>query len=122
MGARFEYRDSGVHFEALDTPLVAPEDALDCGNSGTTLRLMIGQAARLNSPISLTGDASLRGRPNGDLLDLLKMGGVEVRSVRGAPRRGDRPPFAWAVRPGRPGFKPVRIECVVRFGVCRWRE
>ena len=85
MGARFECRDSGVHFEALDTPLVAPEDALDCGNSGTTLRLMIGQAARLNSPISLTGDASLRGRPNGDLLDLLKMGGVVVRSVEARP-------------------------------------
>jgi 3-phosphoshikimate 1-carboxyvinyltransferase len=41
----------------------APADALDCGNSGTTARLMLGWLASRPFAATLTGDASLRGRP-----------------------------------------------------------
>ena len=41
-----------------------PEDILDCGNSGTTMRLMLGLlAGRAGRHFVLTGDASLRRRP-----------------------------------------------------------
>ncbi|MEB3172566.1 MAG: 3-phosphoshikimate 1-carboxyvinyltransferase [Cyanobacteriota bacterium] len=41
-----------------------PGDVLDCGNSGTTMRLMLGLlAGRVGRHFVLTGDASLRGRP-----------------------------------------------------------
>jgi 3-phosphoshikimate 1-carboxyvinyltransferase len=56
---------------------------LDCGNSGTTLRLLCGQAARSGQPVTLSGDASLRRRPNAPLLDALGQLGVEVVSDGG---------------------------------------
>lgn len=41
-----------------------PEDVLDCGNSGTTMRLMLGLlAGRAGRHFVLTGDGSLRRRP-----------------------------------------------------------
>jgi 3-phosphoshikimate 1-carboxyvinyltransferase len=40
-----------------------PSDQLDCGNSGTTARLLMGVLAGQPFRAVLTGDASLRGRP-----------------------------------------------------------
>jgi len=40
-----------------------PEAELDCGNSGTTARLMMGLLASRPFAATLTGDDSLRGRP-----------------------------------------------------------
>lgn len=40
-----------------------PERALDCGNSGTTTRLLLGLLAGHRFEATLTGDASLRSRP-----------------------------------------------------------
>ena len=41
----------------------APAGTLDCGNSGTTTRLLLGLLAGHRFPATLTGDASLRRRP-----------------------------------------------------------
>lgn len=41
----------------------SPDAELDCGNSGTTARLLLGLLAGLPVEARLTGDASLRGRP-----------------------------------------------------------
>ncbi|MGK7311113.1 MAG: 3-phosphoshikimate 1-carboxyvinyltransferase [Candidatus Longimicrobiales bacterium M2_2A_002] len=43
--------------------LRSPDAALDCGNSGTTARLLLGALAGSHAEAVLTGDASLRGRP-----------------------------------------------------------
>jgi 3-phosphoshikimate 1-carboxyvinyltransferase len=40
-----------------------PERILDCGNSGTTTRLLLGLLAAHRFPATLTGDSSLRRRP-----------------------------------------------------------
>ena len=40
-----------------------PEGAIDCGNSGTTVRLLMGVLAPWNITVELTGDSSLRRRP-----------------------------------------------------------
>jgi 3-phosphoshikimate 1-carboxyvinyltransferase len=41
----------------------SPEQPIDCGNSGTAARLMIGAAAGLPIRATFTGDESLRSRP-----------------------------------------------------------
>lgn len=41
----------------------APDGALDCGNSGTTARLLLGALAGCPLEAVVTGDASLRARP-----------------------------------------------------------
>ena len=43
--------------------LRAPDGVLDCGNSGTTARLLLGLLAGHRFAATLTGDASLRRRP-----------------------------------------------------------
>jgi len=40
-----------------------PDDVVDCGNSGTGVRLIMGAAAGFDLAATFTGDASLRGRP-----------------------------------------------------------
>src|SRR5262245_19112929 len=40
-----------------------PAGPLDCGNSGTTMRLLAGLLAGLPFPVTLTGDQSLSRRP-----------------------------------------------------------
>jgi 3-phosphoshikimate 1-carboxyvinyltransferase len=58
--------------------LAAPADGLlDCGNSGTTLRLMSGVLAGLPLTAVLDGDDSLRGRPVARIIEPLRsMGAV----------------------------------------------
>jgi 3-phosphoshikimate 1-carboxyvinyltransferase len=43
--------------------LAEPADVVDCGNSGTGVRLIMGAAAGYDLTATFTGDASLRGRP-----------------------------------------------------------
>lgn len=82
LGARFVVEDDGsVVFSPAR--LRAGSGTLDCGNSGTTLRLMVGQAAVLGGRVTLSGDGSLRSRPNGALLDALAALGARVGSVDG---------------------------------------
>jgi 3-phosphoshikimate 1-carboxyvinyltransferase len=45
--------------------LQSPKRTLDCGNSGTTVRLLMGILAGQNISATLTGDASLQRRPMG---------------------------------------------------------
>ena len=42
-----------------------PEDVIDCGNSGTGVRLIMGTMATTPITATFTGDASLRKRPMG---------------------------------------------------------
>ena len=56
--------------------LQAPSDALDLGNSGTSIRLLSGLLAGQLFDTRLTGDISLCGRPMGRIITpLLAMGG-----------------------------------------------
>jgi len=60
----------------------APEDVIDCLNSGTTLRLLSAIASLAPGTSVLTGDASLRKRPMKPLLDALAQLGVRAESTR----------------------------------------
>lgn len=63
----------------------APEGVLDCGNSGTTMRLLSGLIASRPLTATLAGDASLSRRPMGRIAEPLRLMGARVE--------GDRPPI-----------------------------
>lgn len=57
-----------------------PLDVLDARNSGTTARLISGILAPLKFPSRLTGDASLRKRPMGRVIEPLRLMGAHIES------------------------------------------
>jgi len=72
-----------------------PAHALDLGNAGTGMRLLAGLLAGQPFDSVLTGDASLRSRPMGRIIDpLARMGAVVEAS------KGGRPPLR--IRGGQP--------------------
>ena len=60
--------------------LKAPDQTLDVGNSGTTMRLLSGILAGQPFPSSLTGDASIRKRPMGRIITPLSQMGARIDS------------------------------------------
>ena len=55
-----------------------PEDVLDAGNSGTSLRVLLGVAAPVRGAFVFTGDASLRRRPMLRVVAPLRQMGAHV--------------------------------------------
>jgi 3-phosphoshikimate 1-carboxyvinyltransferase len=64
-----------------------PDDVIDCGNSGTSLRLLAGVLSGIPGLAVLTGDASLRKRPVRRVIDPLRRMGATLQA-----RDGDRVP------------------------------
>ena len=60
-----------------------PADKLDCGNSGTTLRLLTGLLSASNGAVILDGDESLRKRPMKRVIDPLRNMGAEIGVLSG---------------------------------------
>ncbi|ELY70557.1 3-phosphoshikimate 1-carboxyvinyltransferase [Natrinema versiforme] len=60
-----------------------PADIIDCANSGTTMRLVTAAAALADGTTVLTGDESLRSRPQGPLLEALVALDAAAESTRG---------------------------------------
>ena len=65
--------------------LRAPAAALDCGNSGTTLRLLTGILAGAGVEARLTGDASLSRRPMERVARPLRQLGARIETTEGHP-------------------------------------
>ena len=63
--------------------LSAPTERIDCGNSGTTLRLLSGLLAGRPFHSELDGDSSLRQRPMKRVIDPLSKMGARIRSCQG---------------------------------------
>ncbi len=60
-----------------------PADVIDCGNSGTGVRLIMGTMATTPISATFTGDASLRKRPMGRVTDPLSLFGTESFGRKG---------------------------------------
>jgi 3-phosphoshikimate 1-carboxyvinyltransferase len=60
-----------------------PSEPLDCGNSGTTMRLLSGVLAGQKFGSVLTGDESLRQRPMERIADPLKAMGARISLMEG---------------------------------------
>ncbi len=63
--------------------LSAPGSVLDCGNSGTTVRLLSGILAGQAFSSELTGDASIRKRPMGRVIRPLREMGAGISGCNG---------------------------------------
>lgn len=63
--------------------LSAPSGPLDCGNSGSTMRLLAGMLAGQTFTATLTGDESLQRRPMRRIIEPLQMMGARVSSLQG---------------------------------------
>lgn len=77
-----------------------PEDVIDCGNSGTGVRLIMGTMATSAMTATFTGDASLRKRPMGRVTEPLSEFGTRAYG-----RKGGRLPMTVV---GAPDAKGIR--------------
>jgi 3-phosphoshikimate 1-carboxyvinyltransferase len=59
-----------------------PEGTIDCGNSGTSLRLLMGAASGFLMQTTFDGDASLRSRPVDRVIQPLTDMGAQIRGDR----------------------------------------
>ena len=87
LGVGFAAEDGGVAVASGGVGAwSAPAGPLDCGNSGTTLRLMAGALSGQPYETTLTGDASLSKRPMDRLVEPLGvLGGSVKTSAAGTP-------------------------------------
>lgn len=85
LGVEVEFKDEKILIINSKNGIVAPKNGdfgdLDCGNSGTTMRLMSGILAGQNFNSILTGDASLSKRPMGRVIKPLELMGAEIISI-----------------------------------------
>ncbi len=65
--------------------LVASSAPLDCGNSGSTIRMLAGILASRDFKSELTGDESLRSRPMQRIIEPLEQMGAQIDSREGKP-------------------------------------
>lgn len=82
-------RQCGVHIDAHTTKdgvvytvhgtddFVEPTHELYCGNSGTTMRLLLGLFASFPMKVTVTGDASLQKRPMKRITHILEQLGIQ---------------------------------------------
>ena len=80
-GAKITRKDD-IEIEGVSGKPQTPEEVINVLNSGTTMRFCSAVASLTNGAV-LTGDASIRSRPNGPLLSALNDLGVNAFSVRG---------------------------------------
>lgn len=62
-----------------------PEGPLNCGNSGSTMRMLAGLLAAEDFECTLTGDASLNARPMKRIVEPLETMGAKFRTDNGHP-------------------------------------
>jgi 3-phosphoshikimate 1-carboxyvinyltransferase len=90
LGASIEETADCWRVQGTGGLFAAPENVIDVGNSGTTMRMALGSAALLRAGKAvLTGDAQVRRRPCGPLAASLNTLGASVEATRG----NGMPPF-----------------------------
>ena len=82
-GGNVEVTDGNFVVEGFDGRPGVPADVINCENSGTTMRLVTATAALADGITVLTGDESLRSRPQGPLLDAIEQLDGRAESTRG---------------------------------------
>lgn len=66
------------HIQGRGPQLSEPEEVLDAGNSGTSMRLLAGLLAAQDFLSVITGDGSLRSRPMGRIVEPLQRMGAQI--------------------------------------------
>ncbi len=81
-GANIEEKKDSLIVKGYEGKIKTPDNVIDVANSGTTLRIMTAVASLAEGSTVLTGDASIRTRPNTPLLNALNDLGAEAFSTR----------------------------------------
>jgi len=88
LGVNWRKKNGSVEIEGTDLRLRAPASPLDCGNSGSTMRMLSGILAGQDFASDLIGDESLSRRPMSRIIKPLEMMGARILSTDGG-----RPPL-----------------------------
>ena len=84
LGAKIERRESALAITGTGLDgMRAPAAAVDCGNSGTTIRLLCGLLAGQRFATTLFGDESLSKRPMKRVIDPLAKMGARIEAAEG---------------------------------------
>ncbi|MFB3917055.1 MAG: 3-phosphoshikimate 1-carboxyvinyltransferase [Terriglobales bacterium] len=87
LGCKVVRNGGKVEIEGVGCALHAPAGPLDCGNSGSTMRMLSGIVAGQEFSSEMIGDASLSRRPMARIIKPLRQMGASIES------NGDRPPL-----------------------------
>ena len=85
LGVLIEHRDDGKIQITGAQRLVTPAKPLDCGNSGSTMRILAGVLAGYDLTAELIGDDSLSSRPMRRIIEPLELMGAKIEAVDGKP-------------------------------------
>jgi 3-phosphoshikimate 1-carboxyvinyltransferase len=81
LGVTWERKDGGViEVQGRGMSLTAPSEALDCGNSGSTMRMLSGIVAGQKFTSEMIGDESLSRRPMARVIKPLTAMGAQIAS------------------------------------------
>ncbi len=80
-----EIKREGNTLFVKGTPRFRGGQSLDCGNSGTTIRLLAGFAAGREIDATLYGDPSLSARPMNRVAEPLRLLGADIKTTDGRP-------------------------------------
>src|SRR4029077_15637209 len=88
LGVKWERKngsDNTIEVRGSEMSLAAPNEALDCGNSGSTIRMLSGIVAGQNFPPEMAGGASPSPRPRERGTTPLTAMGAQVTAQNGRP-------------------------------------
>ena len=85
LGCEVVHRNGTVEIQGMGPQLEAPSSALDCGNSGSTMRMLSGILAGQSFETELIGDESLSRRPMKRIIAPLTSMGAKIKSSDGLP-------------------------------------
>jgi len=83
LGVEWQREQNTVVIQGLGPKLKAPATALDCGNSGSTIRMLSGILAGQEFTSELIGDASLSKRPMARVMTPLQQMGARISASEG---------------------------------------
>lgn len=82
LGADIKSIENGYEIKGFGNSPITPEDVIDVGNSGTSLRFATMAAGLVNGTTVFTGDHQIRRRPMGSLIDAINNLGGYAASTR----------------------------------------
>jgi 3-phosphoshikimate 1-carboxyvinyltransferase len=88
LGVKWERKDGAdnlIEVQGSGLSLTAPGEALDCGNSGSTIRMLSGIIAGQKFSSEMVGDESLSRRPMERVITPLTAMGAQIESQSGRP-------------------------------------
>jgi 3-phosphoshikimate 1-carboxyvinyltransferase len=88
LGVEWERKENQIVIQGRGRKLAPPKSSLDCGNSGSTMRMLSGILAGQDFISDLAGDESLSRRPMARIIKPLELMGARITSAEGA-----RPPL-----------------------------